>query len=154
MTRKKRRGRPAWKPTKAERSKGKTLLGMGTSVATVAKILGIDPRTLKKHLGEEIATSRAEADAAVMAALYRSATDRDRPNVRAIRTWAEVRGLFPAAARKAEQSTAAEGKKVARKAAAHKVASSGRFAPGPPPRLVVDNTNTAPTAASDDEPAK
>src|SRR5688572_6258796 len=99
MTRKKQRGRPAWKPTKAERLKAKTMLAMATPVATVAKILRVDVRTLKKHLAEEIATASAEANAAVMAALYRAATDRDRPNVRAVRAWAEIRGLFPTAAR-------------------------------------------------------
>src|SRR5688572_30336238 len=99
MTQKKRRGRPEWQPTKADRTKAKTLLAMGTPVPAVAAILRVDAKTLRKHLADEIRTATAEANAQVLMSLFRAATDRDRPNVRAVRAWAEIRGLFPVAAR-------------------------------------------------------
>jgi hypothetical protein len=152
MTRKKKRGRPAWKPTKVVRAKARTLLAMGTSVPDVAAILRVDAKTLRKHLRAEIRTARAEADAMVLAALYRAATDRERPNIRAARTWAELRNLFPSTARAVESSK--PGKKAKQHVAAQKVASSGRFAPGAPPRLATLNGEPVQPAGTDDEPAK
>jgi hypothetical protein len=147
--RRKKRGRRAWKPTKAQRQRVRTLTAMGTGVRDVARIIGTTVPTLRKHCAHELATSRAEADAAVMLALHKAATNLDRPNVRAMRAWLEL-SRDPDAPRVARAP--APGKKETRKAAAQRIAASGRFQPGAPPKLVVDNTK--PRTGSDDEPSQ
>ena len=94
MPRKRGRGRPKFKPTKATRQRVKTLVGMGTSVRDAARLIGVTAPTLRKHFALEIETAAAEATAAVLLAMFRAATDATRPNVRAARAWLEVaRGL-------------------------------------------------------------
>ena len=57
---KRRRGRPAFKPTRATRVTVERMLACGDSQNTIARALGIDDDTLRKHFPEEILNGAAK----------------------------------------------------------------------------------------------
>jgi hypothetical protein len=155
--RKGKRGRPQWRPSKAERAKVRTLIGMGVSLRDSAAIVGVTAPTLRRHCAHELATARGEADAAVLLSLYKAATNPERPNVRAMKLWLALRGWHEVEAPGAARSPAAarppaEGKKQRQRETAEQIAKSSRFAPSQPPRLVVVTDGVAEVTSADDYP--
>jgi hypothetical protein len=151
---KKRRGRKPWKPTKAARKRVETAAGMGLTPAEIARLERVDVRTLQKHCRDELTASPLRANAAVALALWKAATGANggRPNARAAAFWLRTRGGWTEAKPAAEDEP--KGVKHRRQKAARKVASSGRFAPGQPPKLALAVDNTKPrSTGSDDEPS-
>ena len=63
-------GRPAFKPTRAMRLSVERMLACGDSQNTVARALGIDDDTLRKHFAEEIATGAAKRRRQVVDAVF------------------------------------------------------------------------------------
>jgi hypothetical protein len=131
------RGRPKWRPTEKEREQVRLLVAVGTRLADVAAVLGVSVPTLRKNCRDEIKTAATKANGNVAAALYKAATG-ERPNVLAQMFWLKTRAQW-VEFEKLLRGGDAEGKKEQRKAAAAKVASSGRFKPAAPPRLATVN---------------
>lgn len=71
---KRRRGRPAYKPTDEQRKQVGAMVAYGIKQAVIADVMGIDETTLRKYYAPEIATAREKANAAVAQSLYNEAT--------------------------------------------------------------------------------
>lgn len=70
MAAKRGRGRPAFKPTPRMRVTVERMLACGDSQNTVARALGIDDDTLRKHFAEEIANGAAKRRLEVVNAIF------------------------------------------------------------------------------------
>lgn len=69
--------RPPHEPTKSSREKVKNHAIVGTTQATIADILGIDVKTLRKHYREELDYSMAEANSKIGGVLFKKAMKGD-----------------------------------------------------------------------------
>ncbi|WP_109658762.1 hypothetical protein [Mesorhizobium loti] len=68
-----KRGRPAWKPTTAIRRTVEEMRSCGESEATIARSLGIDADTLRKHCADELDNGFSHRRREVIGLLYKSA---------------------------------------------------------------------------------
>ena len=131
-------GRPSYRPSLEDRATVEELKFVGESDNTIARALGIDPDTLRKHFADELADGHAQRRKEVIGLLFKSARD---GNVAAQKKLEEMgRASGAAEAVKARETKAKEpkrGKKEEQKIAAQSV--EGKFAPPSPPKLVVDN---------------
>jgi len=130
-------GRPAFRPTIEQRRTVEEMKFCGESDNTIARALGIDPDTLRKHFPDELADGHAQRRKEVIGMLFSSARG---GNVSAQKKLEEM-GRVAAAAESVKQrepKTAAVGKKVQQQQAAENV--GGKFAPPAGPRLAVNNT--------------
>jgi hypothetical protein len=109
-----KRGRPAKEPTDAERKHVKGMASVGVSEINIAKIIGCDAKTLRKHFWTELENGHIEANAQVAAALFRKATS---PDVNSASVSAAVFWLKARAGWKEAQAEE-QGKKEHREAAA------------------------------------
>lgn len=129
-------GRPAYRPTIESRQIVEEMKFCGESDNTIARALGIDPDTLRKHFKDELADGHAQRRREVIGMIFKSARE---GNVAAQKKLEEMgRSREPGLA--TPQTAPPRGKKEERQAAAEAVASGpSRFAPPPPPKLVVSN---------------
>lgn len=131
-----KRGRPAYRPTLKERETVEQMKFCGESENTIARSLGIDVGTLRKHFGEELENGHANRRREVIGYLFEAAASK---NVAAIKKLEEMGRLSSAAeavtGREAKQPKL--GKKEERRIAAESV--GGKFATPAPPKLVVNN---------------
>ena len=74
-------GRPPYQPTDKDRSMVRAMVGFGIPEVEIAKVLSIDPKTLRKHFVQELEVGHVEANAKVAASLYRRATGEGREAV-------------------------------------------------------------------------
>lgn len=129
-------GRPPYRPSLADRQTVEEMKFVGESDNTIARALGIDPDTLRKHFADEIADGHAQRRKEVVGLLFKSARD---GNVAAQKKLEEM-GRVAGAAEAVKQRGAKEtkpGKKEEQQMAAEKV--GGRFATPSAPKLVVSN---------------
>ncbi|TPG38056.1 hypothetical protein EAH89_29565 [Roseomonas nepalensis] len=84
-------GRPAFAPTEKDRSTVKAMAGFGIPEVEIAKILSIDPKTLRKYFPHELDVGHVEANAKVAANLFRRATGDGREAVIAAIFWLKCR---------------------------------------------------------------
>ncbi|TPJ60836.1 hypothetical protein [Mesorhizobium sp. B2-6-1] len=68
-----KRGRPQWKPTAAIRRTVEEMRSCGESEATIARSLGIDADTLRKHCADELDNGFSHRRREVIGLLYKSA---------------------------------------------------------------------------------
>lgn len=131
-----RRGRPAFKPTAAMRRTVEQMKFCGESENTIARALGIDPDTLRKHFVDELANGHAHQRQEVIGMLFTSAKN---GNVSAQKKLEELGRVAAAeeAVKGREKPAPKLGKKEERKAAADAV--EGLYEPPGGPKLVVDN---------------
>ncbi|MHC2251022.1 hypothetical protein ACVILK_000714 [Bradyrhizobium embrapense] len=145
------RGRPAFKPTKAQRTKVEEWIACGMSQDECARVLGISTPTLAKSFPDEIATGVAKKRAEVVGLLFKQAKKGNATCIKKLEEMTRVSAAAQAIAdlgRAGGEVPAAPpapekvGKKAERKAAAERVAASGAFQPPEPPKigLVIDNT--------------
>lgn len=131
-----KRGRPAYRPSLEDRQMVEQMKFCGDSENTIARALGIDPDTLRKHFPEELADGHAQRRKEVVGMLFGAARS---GNVAAIKRLEEMGRV--AGAQEAVKSREAKapklGKKEEQKLAAQAIA--GKFAPPAPPKLVIDN---------------
>lgn len=73
----KRRTKPPHEPTKATRDTVQMHTLVGTTQADVARVIGIDEKTLRKHYRDEIDLAKARANAKVGGALFNKALSGD-----------------------------------------------------------------------------
>jgi hypothetical protein len=66
--------RPPYKPTDKDRRTVEAMVGYGITHEQIAKAIGINPKTLRKHFREEIDTGEVKANAKVAESLYLQAT--------------------------------------------------------------------------------
>lgn len=73
----KQAGRPSHEPTEESRKLVSMHATVGTNHETIAAIIGIDDKTLRKHYREELDHAMAKANAAVGGSLFIKATTGD-----------------------------------------------------------------------------
>ncbi len=142
-------GRPSWKPTLDDRTTIERMKFCGESDATIARSLGVDVDTMRKHCPEELANGYANRRREVVNLLFEAAKAKNTSAIKRLDDMGRVAGAAAAVngrggkMPKPEKAPVAEkpGKKELRKQAAAQV--SGVYAPPPPPRLAVDNTKAA-----------
>lgn len=129
-------GRPSYRPSLEDRKTVEELKFVGESDNTIARALGIDPDTLRKHFPDELADGHAQRRKEVIGLLFKSARD---GNVAAQKKLEEMGRAAGAAESVKNRETKAPklGKKEEQKAAARAI--GGKYAPPTPPKLVVDN---------------
>src|SRR3954447_25700131 len=84
-------GRPSFEPTQAQRHMVEAMTGCGVPEADIAVVIGIAPKTLRKHFRDELDTGHIKASAKVAGNLYRIATGSGREAVTAAIFWLKVR---------------------------------------------------------------
>jgi hypothetical protein len=83
--------RPRHQPELAQRRQVEAMAGYGVREADIARVLGIDPKTLRKHYREELDLGHVKANAKVAENLFRKATGEGREAVVAAMFWLKTR---------------------------------------------------------------
>src|SRR3954447_18799584 len=84
-------GRPSHKPDSALRRQVEAMAGRGVPEAEIAVVIGIAPKTLRKHFRDELDTGHIKATARVAGNLYPIAPGSGREAVTAAIFWLKVR---------------------------------------------------------------
>jgi hypothetical protein len=84
-------GRPAHKPDSASRRQVEALAGYGVPEVEIGDVIGVDPKTLRKHYRKELSQGHTKANAKVAENLYRRATGEGREAVIAAIFWLKTR---------------------------------------------------------------
>jgi hypothetical protein len=84
--------RPAHKPDPASRRQVEALTAYGATEVDIARVLGIDPKTLRKHYRDELDTGAIKATSKVAESLYRKAIGDGPQSVTAAIFWLKTRG--------------------------------------------------------------
>ncbi len=83
--------RPAHKPDPSVRRQVEAMAGYGVPEADIAGVVGISPKTLRKHYRSELDHGHVKANAKVAENLYRKATGDGREAVIAAIFWLKTR---------------------------------------------------------------
>ena len=86
--------RPAHKPQEVVRRQVEAMAGYGVPEADIARVVGVDPKTLRKHYREELDTGHIKANAKVAENLYRQAMGDGRAAVTAAIFWLKTRARW------------------------------------------------------------
>jgi hypothetical protein len=86
-------GRPSHKPDAAQRRQAEAMAGYGVPEPDIARVLNIDPKTLRKHYREELDSGHVKANAKVAENLFRKATGDGPQSVTAAIFWLKTRAL-------------------------------------------------------------
>lgn len=84
-----RGGNPPWEPTEEQRKQVETMSAMGIRQDDMAKILDVDPKTLRKHCRKELDQGSIKATMKVAQSLFKQATEQD--NTAAMIFWMKAR---------------------------------------------------------------
>ena len=84
-------GRRAHRPDAIGCRQVEAMAAYGVPEADIARVLGIDPKTLRKHYREELDSGHVKANAKVAENLYRKATGEGREAVTAAIFWLKAR---------------------------------------------------------------
>jgi hypothetical protein len=84
--------RPHHQPDEMQRRQVEALAGYGVPEAEISGMIGIDPKTLRKHYRHELDFGHTKANAKVAENLYRKATGEGRESVIAAIFWLKARG--------------------------------------------------------------
>jgi hypothetical protein len=85
-------GRRAHKPDALHRRQVEAMAGYGVPEIAIARVVGIDAKTLRKHYREELDTGQIKATAKVAESLFRKATGDGAQSVTAAIFWLKTRG--------------------------------------------------------------
>ena len=85
-------GRRAHKPDAFHRRQVEAMAGYGVPEEGIARVLAIDPKTLRRHYREELDTGHFKATAKVAESLFRKATGDGAQSVTAAIFWLKTRG--------------------------------------------------------------
>jgi hypothetical protein len=83
--------RHAHQPDEASRRQVEALAGYGVPETGIADMVGIDPKTLRKHYRHELKIGHTKANSAVAQSLFRKATGEGHQSVTAAIFWAKTR---------------------------------------------------------------
>ena len=86
--------RPSHQPDEMQRRQVEALAGYGVPEAEISGMIGIDPKTLRKHYRHELDFGHTKANAKVAENLYRKATGEGRESVTAAIFWLKARGRW------------------------------------------------------------
>ena len=86
--------RPAHTPDLALRRQVEAMAGYGIPEADISGMIGIDPKTLRKHYRHELDYGHTKANAKVAENLYRKATGEGREAVIAAIFWLKTRARW------------------------------------------------------------
>lgn len=109
-------GRPAYTPTEKDRATVKTMSAFGIPDYEIARVLSVDPKTLRKHFWTELEVGHVEANAKVAASLFKKATGDGNQAVQAAIFWLRARAGWRDKTPEAAEEPL--GKKAQRQAAA------------------------------------
>ena len=84
-------GRPAHAPDRSIAGRSRPWRGTASPETDIARVLGIDPKTLRKYYREELDTGHVKANAKVAESLFRKATSDHRQSVTAAIFWLKTR---------------------------------------------------------------
>jgi hypothetical protein len=84
--------RRAHKPDPFQRRQVEAMAGYGVPETDIARVLAIDPKTLRKHYREELDTGQVKATAKVAESLFHKATGDGAQSVTAAIFWLKTRG--------------------------------------------------------------
>jgi hypothetical protein len=87
-------GRPSHKPDPELRRQVEALAGFGIPEADIAGLIGVDPKTLRKHYRQELDHGHTKANAKVAENLFRKATGDGRESVTAAIFWLKARARW------------------------------------------------------------
>jgi hypothetical protein len=87
----KKTGRPAFAPTARDRRAVEAMAAAGIGQAEIALVMNVAQPTLRRHFRRELTVGAIRAQVAITNALYREATRRSRPSVRAMELWLRCR---------------------------------------------------------------
>ena len=85
-------GRRAHKPDAFNRRQVEAMAGYGVPELAIARVVGIEAKTLRKHYREELDTGQIKATAKVAESLFRKATSDGSQSVTAAIFWLKTRG--------------------------------------------------------------
>jgi predicted transcriptional regulator len=86
--------RPAHRPDPVTRRQVEAMAAYGVPEADVARVLGIDPKTLRKHYREELDTGSIKANSRIAESLYKKATGEGPQSVTACIFWLKTRARW------------------------------------------------------------
>jgi hypothetical protein len=73
--------RPEFQPTEEQRRTVEKLASYGVPQAEIARVVRIDPKTLRKHFREQLDTAAIRANGAVAETAYKMAVSGERPTM-------------------------------------------------------------------------
>jgi len=129
-------GRPPYKPTIEGRRKVEQMKFCGESDNVIARALGIDPETLRKHFADELADGHAQRKAELVGLLFDAARKGNVSAMKRLDDMGRAAGAAEAVSRRAAAAPKLP-KKEQQQQAAENV--TGKFAPPAAPKLVVSN---------------
>ena len=133
-------GRPSFKPTATQRRSVEQMVSVGESHLTIARALGIDDDTLRKHFRTELDFGLAKRRQEAVEILFKAARKGNVSAAKRIEEMTRIAGAAAAIEVRAEPATPKPetiGKKAATKAAAEGI--TGKYATPAAPKLVVNN---------------
>ena len=83
--------RPAHHPDPALRRQVEAMAGYGIPELGIARVIGVDPKTLRKHYRSELDLGHLKANSAVAQSLFKKATGDGPQSVTAAIFWAKTR---------------------------------------------------------------
>ena len=83
--------RPSHKPDPIVRRQVEAMAGYGVAESDIARVVGLDPKTLRKHYRDELDNGHVKANAKVAENLFRKATGEGREAVTAAIFWLKTR---------------------------------------------------------------
>ena len=129
-----RRGRPPYQPSDKDRRVVEMMAGWAMPEERIAKVLGIDPKTLRKHFAQELEVGHARLEAQLAQNLLRIAQGHNRPAL--IATIFALKSRFGWVEQPPPAREDAPGKKEAMMEAARRaMIGPSKFAPQIPPPM-------------------
>jgi predicted transcriptional regulator len=86
--------RPSHEPNATSRRQVEAMAAYGITEPQIARVVGIDPKTLRKHYRDELDTGQIKANSKVAESLYRKATTDGPQSVTAAIFWLKTRARW------------------------------------------------------------
>jgi len=86
--------RPSHKPDPATRRQVEAMAAYGVPEADIARVVGLDAKTLRKHYRDELDTGHIKANSRVAESLFRKATGEGSQSVTAAIFWLKTRARW------------------------------------------------------------
>ena len=86
--------RPSHQPDSTTRRQVEAMAAYGVPEADIARVVGIDPKTLRKHYRDELDTGQIKANSKVAESLFRKATGEGPQSVTAAIFWLKTRARW------------------------------------------------------------
>jgi hypothetical protein len=120
-------GRPPHTPTERDRKTVQAMASYGVPQDEIALVIGIDPKTLRKHYGRELTIAATVANSTVAQSLFQIATMQDHTaaKVAAAKFWLECRAGWKRASAEPQENDLLSGSVGKKAQQAHAAATAG-----------------------------